>query len=175
MKNVLIISSSPRIQGNSDILCRELEKGAVEAGHKVSTVRLVNKKIEFCKACYACFKTGRCVIKDDMEEIINKIQASDVIVIATPTYFLSMNGRLKTLIDRLLPQWQNLGGHDVYFIITGHDRKKGLELVGKELTSIFDHLGNNVKGMIWGENVWKKGEVIDTIAMKEAYEIGGRL
>ena len=82
----------------------------------------MNKKIEFCKAC---FKIGRCVIKDDREEIINKIQASDVIVIDTPTYFLSMNKRLKTMIDRLLPQWQNLGGHDVYFIITGHDSKKG--------------------------------------------------
>ena len=82
---------------------------------------------------------GRCVIKDDMEGIIKKIQA--LIVIATPTYFLSMNGRLKTMIDRLLPQWQNLGGHD---------SKKGWELEEKELTSIFDHLGNNVKGMIWG-------------------------
>jgi multimeric flavodoxin WrbA len=99
MKNVVILSASPRKNGNSDILCQEFKRGAEE--------------------------TGKCVQKDDMEQILEKIQAADVILVATPTYFLSMNGMLKTTIDRFLPKWTNLGGHDVYFIITGHDAKKG--------------------------------------------------
>ncbi len=72
----------------------------------------------------------------------------------------------------ILPKWQDLGGHDVYFIITGHDVKRGLELVGKELTTIFENLGNDIKGIIWGEGVWHKGEVMSTQAMIEAYEAG---
>ena len=107
-----------------------------------------------------------------MAEILEKIRKADVLVVATPAYFLTMNGMLKTVIDRFLPKWQELGGHNVYLIITGHDRKKGLELVGKELTTIFENLGNTVRGIIWGEGVWQKGEVTGTKAMNEAYITG---
>lgn len=172
MKKIVILSSSPRKMGNSDILCQQFKKGAEETGNSVEQINLYDKSIGFCRACYACFKTGRCVLQDDMAEILEKTQSADVIVVATPTYFLTMNGMLKTTIDRFLPKWQDLGGHDVYLIITGHDGKEGLELVGEELTRIFENLGNNIKGIIWGERVWKKGEVQATKAMKEAYQFG---
>ncbi len=172
MKNVLIISASPRKNGNSDILCHRFKEGAEEAGHQAELISLYEKNIEFCRACYACFRTGKCVLKDDMAEILEKMQKADVLVIATPTYFMTMNGKLKTAIDRFLPKWQELCGHDVYFIITGHDSKRGLQLVGEELTTIFASLGNTVKGIIWGEGVWQKGEVHSTQAMEEAYKAG---
>lgn len=172
VKKILILSASPRKDGNSDILCKQFMYGAIMAGHNVDMVSLYDQKIGFCKACYSCFKTGKCVLLDDMEMILDKIQMSDILVIATPTYFMTMNGMLKNTIDRFLPRWQNLGGHEVYFIITGHDEKSGLELGGKELTTIFEHLGNTVKGIIWGENVWQKGEVLSTPAMQEAYQAG---
>lgn len=175
MKKVLILSASPRKQGNSDILCDEFIKGAIESGNSVDKIYLYDKDINFCRACYACFKTGKCVMQDDMSEILEKISKADVLVIATPTYFLTMNGMLKTVIDRFLPKWQNLGGHDVYLIITGHDGKRGLELVEKELKTIFIQLGNTVKKTIWGEGVWQKGEVVSTKAMDEAYETGKNL
>ncbi len=175
MKKVLILSASPRKQGNSDILCDEFIKGAIESGNSVDKIYLYDKDINFCRACYACFKTGKCVMQDDMSEILEKISKADVLVIATPTYFLTMNGMLKTVIDRFLPKWHNLGGHDVYLIITGHDGKRGLELVEKELKTIFIQLGNTVKKTIWGEGVWQKGEVVSTKAMDEAYDTGKNL
>ena len=174
MKNVLILSASPRKNGNSDILCRQFIKGALAAGHKTELISLYDKNIECCRACYACFKTGKCVIRDDMEEILEKMQQADVIVVATPTYFYTMNGKLKTVIDRFLPKWQELGGHDVYLIITGHDGKAGLKLAGEELKTIFGGLGNEIKGCIWGERVWQKREVEGTKAMEEAYQAGRR-
>ena len=172
MKNILILSASPRKNGNSDILCQQFMKGAEDAGNQVELISLYDKNIGFCRACYACFKTGKCVLKDDMAEILDKIQAADVLVVATPTYFLTMNGKLKNTIDRFLPKWQDLGGHDVYIIITGHDGREGLKLVGEELTTIFSYLGNEIKGVIWGEGVWQKGEVTSTKAMDEAYRAG---
>ena len=172
MKKILILSASPRKGGNSDILCQQFMKGAEAAGHQVEMISLYDKKIGFCRACYACFRTGKCVLKDDMEEILDKMQAADAFVVATPTYFLTMNGMLKNTIDRFLPKWQDLGGHDVYLIITGHDQKKGLELVGQELEKIFTNLGDEVRGIIWGEGVWQKGEVVGTPAMEEAYRAG---
>lgn len=110
-----------------------------------------------------------------MADILQKIQSADVLVVATPTYFMTMNGILKTAIDRFLPKWQELGGHDVYFVITGHDNKEGLELVGQELTAIFQELGNEVRGIVWGEGVWQKSEVESTKAMEEAYAVGMKL
>lgn len=172
MKNILILSASPRKNGNSDILCHQFMKGAEDAGNQVELISLYGKNIGFCRACYACFKTGKCVLKDDMAEILDKIQAADVLVVATPTYFLTMNGKLKNTIDRFLPKWQDLGGHDVYIIITGHDGREGLKLVVEELTTIFSYLGNEIKGVIWGEGVWQKGEVTSTKAMDEAYQAG---
>ena len=164
-KNVLILSASPRKNGNSAILCRQFKKGAEEAGHTVEMISLYDKNIGFCRACYACFQSGKCVIQDDMADILTRMQTADVIV-------LTMNGMLKTTIDRFLPKWQALGGHDVYLIITGHDGKEGLKLVGEELTAIFAELGNRVNGIIWGERVWQKGEVTSTQAMEEAYRQG---
>ncbi len=172
MKKVVILSASPRKGGNSDLLCHQFMNGAEEAGNQTELISLYDKNIGFCRACYACFNTGKCMLKDDMQEILDKVQSADALVIATPTYFLTMNGMLKTTIDRFLPKWQELGGHDVYLIITGHDGKQGLELVGEELSRIFCNLGNEIKGIVWGENVWKKGEVEKTKAMKEAYEMG---
>ena len=171
-KNVLILSASPRKGGNSDILCDQFKKGAEDAGHTVEKISLYDKNIGFCRACYACFQSGECVIHDNMADILEKMQSAEVLVVATPTYFLSMNGMLKTTIDRFLPKWQELGGHDVYFIITGHDGKDGLKLVGDELTTIFRQLGNRVKDIIWGEGVWQKGEVRGTQAMTRAYQAG---
>lgn len=172
MKSIVILEASPRKEGNSDILCQQFQEGAEQAGHQVERIRLYEKDINFCRACYACFKTGTCVIKDDMSEVLDKVQAADVIVVATPTYFYTLNGMIKTTVDRFLPKWQELGGHDVYFIITGHDGRSGLKLVNDELTHIFTALGNNIKGTIWGERVWQKGEVLETPAMAEAYEAG---
>lgn len=150
-------------------------EGAQSAGHEVELISLYDHDIRFCRACYACFETGKCVLNDDMEGILQKLQAADVIVVATPTYFMTMNGMLKTTIDRFLPKWKELGGHDVYIIVTGHDSRDGLQLAADELVKIFEHLGNDVKEIIWGEKVWKKGEVLNTQAMREAFDAGKNL
>lgn len=172
MKNVLVISSSPRENGNSDTLCHEFAQGAREAAAQVEEVSLRGLDIAPCRACYACFKTGACVLRDDMEQLLEKIDTADVLCVASPTYFLTMCGQLKVMIDRLLPKWQGLGGKDVYLIVTGHDGRAGLERVADDLRATFTNLGDRVRGIVWGERVWQKGEVLGTPAMGEAREAG---
>ena len=169
---VLVINGSPRAKGNSDLLCDEFLRGAREAGHQVEKISLREKNIGPCKACYACFKTGRCVQRDDMEDVLEKVTACDVLVLASPTYFLTMSGQMKIFIDRLLPKWQELGGKDAYVILTGHDGKQGLQRAAEDMAAILENLGNRVKQIIWGEHVWQKGEVLGTKAMEEAYLTG---
>ena len=172
---VLVVNGSPRAQGNSDLLCDALIRGAVQAGHMVEKVSLREKQIHPCKACYACFQTGRCAQQDDMADMLQKAQEADVLVLATPTYFLTMSGQMKVFIDRLLPKWQGLGGKDAYIIVTGHDGRQGLQRNADDLSHILGNLGDHVRQVIWGEHVWRKGEVLDTPAMEQAYQAGKKL
>ena len=69
-KKVLIISTSLRRGSNSDILANECAKGAKEAGHDVELLSLKGKDIKYCIGCLSCQKTGRCVLKDDVADIM---------------------------------------------------------------------------------------------------------
>ena len=115
---VLIVSSSPRKGGNSDVLCDQFAKGAAEAGHEVEKVNLREKKLSPCRACYGCMEHHVCVIKDDMAEIFPKLVAADVIVLASPVYFYSLCSQMKMLIDRCLVDHKSIAGKQFYFIIT---------------------------------------------------------
>ena len=128
MKNVVILSSSPRKNGNSDLLCREFEKGAKEAGHNVEYIRVAEKNIGYCIGCYACRNNGKCFKNDDMQQICESILNADVIVFATPVYFYTMSAQLKTLIDRLTPVYENVRA-DIYLFATAWDSNvENLEL-----------------------------------------------
>ena len=107
-----------------------------------------------------------------MEDVLEKVAACDILVLASPTYFLTMSGQMKIFIDRLLPRWQELGGKDAYVIVTGHDGKQGLQRAAEDMAAILENLGDRVKPIIWGEHVWQKGEVLGTKAMEEAYLTG---
>ena len=125
MKKVLIISTSLRNGSNSELLAKETEKGAKEAGHEVEFVSLKNKNIAFCKGCLACQKLGKCVIKDDANTITEKIKKSDVIVWATPVYYYEMAGQMKTVIDRANSLYSsNYKFREVYLITTSTEYSK---------------------------------------------------
>ena len=76
-KKVLILSGSPRKDGNSDLLCNEFAKGTAEAGHQVEKIHVAEKKIGYCRACYACKETGIRAIQDDMAEVLQKMTVAD--------------------------------------------------------------------------------------------------
>ena len=90
MKQVLIIASSARKDGNSMILCCRFAQGAEEAGHRVETIRLAEQNIGYCLGCGVCNTTHKCIQQDDMAAILEKMVQADVIVLATPVYFYSM-------------------------------------------------------------------------------------
>ena len=98
-KQILVISTSPRKGGNSDMLAEELIRGAREAGNDVEKVTLYDKTIGFCKGCLSCQNTQHCIIHDDAEVIAQKMLTADVIAFATPIYY-GMCGQMKTLLDR---------------------------------------------------------------------------
>lgn len=122
MKKVLILSTSLRMRGNSDLLADEFQRGAVERGHAVEKINLFDKHIGFCKGCLACQSTKKCVIQDDANAIVEKMLDADVLVFATPIYFYEMCGQMKTLLDRTNPFFPaNYAFRDIYLLAVSAD------------------------------------------------------
>lgn len=174
MKNVLILSSSPRVDGNSDTLAKEFRRGAEDAGHNVELVRLNEKNIGYCIGCYACHTTGTCFKKDDMAELYDKMLQADVIVFATPVYFYTMSGQLKVFIDRLTPIYERVRA-DIYLMCTAWDPDvKNLELTIESIRGLtrdcFEECEE--KGVIVVGNVGGKGEIQGRPELIEAYNMG---
>lgn len=170
-KKVLILSGSPRKNGNSDILCDEFAKGAREAGHEVEKVRVAEKNIGYCRACK---EKGNCIIKDDMADVLQKIIDADVLVFASPVYFYSIDAQLKAVIDRTVARWLEVKNKEFYYIVTAADA----ENVSAETTlACFRGYAECVEGakemgVIYGMGVYEKGEILKSPAMSQAYEMG---
>lgn len=174
-KKILVVSASPRKEGNSDLLCDQFISGATEAGHQIEKMSLRDRKINYCTACDACQKNGgRCVQKDGMAEILERMISADVIVMATPVYFYSMNGQMKTLIDRTYARYTEISNKEMCFIMTAAVGKK--DLLERTLESFRGFTacltGAQEKGVIYGTGAWNKGDIKKSPAMSQAYEMG---
>ena len=175
-KKILIISSSPRKGGNSDVLCEECLKGALDAGHNVEKIFLIDKKINYCTGCGYCSDNDytMCSQKDDMSEILDKMQDADTIILATPIYFYAISGQMKTFIDRLCGRYTHINNKEFYYIMTAADESKNaINYALGEFKGLMACLNNPIeKGYLFAGGVWKKGDVENTLYLKQAYELG---
>ena len=96
------LSCSPRREGNTEILVGEALDGARGEGAEVELFSVSGKEINPCDGCQTCLKTGECHIKDDMQDLYNKLLGADGIIFATPVYFYSMTAQAKAIIDRTI-------------------------------------------------------------------------
>lgn len=172
---VLIVSTSPRLGGNSDLLADEFMNGATDANHQVEKVYLNDYNIHYCSGCGYCFEhKGSCSQKDEMSKLAAKMVEADCIVLATPVYFYSMSAQCKTLIDRLCPYTTVLKGKTFYFIASAADGE--VEVMRRcfegmqGLVDCIDHA--TVKGKVYGINAYEKGAIKTSDAMQKAYQMG---
>ena len=157
-KNILILSGSPRKGGNSDILCDRFMEGARESGHRAEKVFLRDRNIGYCIGCEAC----------------HQMIAADVIVMATPVYFYTMDAQMKTLIDRCVARYTEISNKAFYFIATAADgEKRSLERTIEGFRGFLYCLeGAQEKGIVYGSGAWKKGDIKESAALNAAYEMG---
>ena len=112
-KKILIISGSPKKDGNTEILINWFIEGARSKGAETSVIRAAALKIKSngCASCRACQKKKEygCVVKDEISSAILEMAKADVIVMATPLYFFAMSAQLKAIVDRMfsLYKWNN--------------------------------------------------------------------
>jgi multimeric flavodoxin WrbA len=102
---VVAILGSPRRRGNSDTLAFEFLRGAESQGHGYTLLVPTELGLSPCDGQNRCFREGRCVIRDGMNDLYDKVLQAHYLLIASPVYFMGPPGSLKAFIDRFQAVW----------------------------------------------------------------------
>ena len=98
---VLMINGSPKAKGNTALALKEMEAVFAAEGMECETILVGNQPIRGCIACGSCYKNGKCVFDDAVNEVAEKFRDADGLVVASPVYYASANATLIALLDRL--------------------------------------------------------------------------
>ena len=171
---ILVITGSPRRNGNSNTLADRLIKGAEEAGHSVVRFDSAFKNVHPCIACNKCGMNGECVFKDDFEFIRNNIIDAEVVVFATPMYYFGISAQIKTVIDRFYAiNGQIHVPKKAVLIMTYADTSaKEAQPIISHYETLLNYLGWSDAGKVIASGVWTEGAVNNTKYPKLAYELG---
>lgn len=165
MKKIIVVNSSPRENGNCDLLCTEFIRGASEnPENQIVRINLKDQNFDFYREDQQ---------PDDVDQYVSLIQDSDVIVLATPVYFYTMSGMMKTFIDRMTPYFSGFDAKDFYFFLTAPVNRSEMEEAVNSLTGFTDSLPTSrVISIVYGSNVMQKGDIIAHPAYQEVYRLG---
>lgn len=166
MKKILGICVSPRKNGNSSIILNELLRPAREIGYQTEVLNLGTANILHCNGCLSCTNSSyKCILKDDLEKIKEKIESADAIALASPCYYLSTPAILKAVMDRSAA-WA------INKMATGQEKKYGVAVsvaggnpfefsLQRIYPSLFLKLFNcEIVGQFTIGNSFNKGEVL---------------
>ncbi len=174
---ILVLTGSPRKNGNSNILADNFIKGATEKGHKVFRFDSAFKNVHPCIGCNKCGMDGPCVFNDDFNFVREHIVDADLVVFVTPMYYFGISAQLKAVIDRfyaingkihipkkaaLFMTYANNSSHDEQPIRTHYD-------------VLLDYLGWKDTGRFIVPGVWTAGSINRTDYPKKVYEFGKSL
>lgn len=175
MKKIVVVSSSPRKGGNSETLAHKFAEGAREAGHDVQIVNVREIGLKFCTGCLFCQTHQTCILQDGMKVLYESFRAADTLVFATPVYYYSVSGQLKTFLDRLNPLYVGEKSfREVYLLATAADEDP--KAIDGAITAVqgwvdcFD--GVALKGVLRAVGVTDRGEIDKTDFPKQAYDMG---
>ncbi|MCQ2547753.1 MAG: flavodoxin family protein [Clostridia bacterium] len=100
---ILVLNGSPRKNMNTAFMCQAFKEGAMEAGHDVEVIQVGTMDIKGCTACEYCHTTGEgiCTLIDDMVEILPKLKDCDMLVFASPIYYMGMTAQMHAAINRM--------------------------------------------------------------------------
>ena len=98
---VLLINGSPKVKGNTAFALEQMAEVFAAQGIETETIQVGSQAIRGCIGCASCYKTGKCVFDDLVNEVAPKFAEADGIVVGSPVYYASPNGTLISFLDRL--------------------------------------------------------------------------
>lgn len=178
MKHVIVISTSLRNGSNSDMLADKFVEGAKSAGNYVEKISLAGREINFCRGCLACQKLGKCVIDDDVNDIMAKVLKADVVAWATPIYYYEMSGQMKTLIDRMNAMYPlDYKFRDIYLLtVAAEDDEETPKRAEAGLTGWIDcYPKSRMAGTLFCGGVNAPGDIKGNAKLQQAFELGTKI
>ena len=175
MKKIVIVTSSPRKDGNSETLAKKFAEGAVSSGNEVKLIKVRELELKFCTGCLFCQTHNKCVLNDGMNALYSTFENADVLVFATPVYYYSVSGQLKTFLDRLNPLYPRKNKfQEVYLLATAaDDDETAMNGSVSDIQGWIDCFdGVELKGVLRGVGLSGKGDVQNTDFTVQAYEMG---
>lgn len=171
---ILVITGSPRKNGNSNTLADNFIKGAKEAGHNVVRFDAAFKSVHPCIACDKCNMSGQCVFKDDFEFVKENIIDSDAVVFVTPMYYFGISSQIKAVIDRFyaINSRIHVAKKSALILTYADTALKEAQPIISHYEAVLNYLGWSDSGKVIASGVWTAGSVNNTQYPKQAYELG---
>jgi multimeric flavodoxin WrbA len=179
---------SARVGGNSELLLESVIKGIQKTGGESEIVRLSDLKIKPCLNCGGCDENGKCVQNDDMQMLYDKLLTYDLILIASPIYFMGLSAWTKMFIDRCQALWIRKYKLNKYPSKARHERKgvflsvsgmrKPTAFQGADLTvkSFFATIHVTYIGSLFFPGIDQKGDIEKhPNALKNGTDLGVKL
>lgn len=180
-KKVVILNGSPRQTGNTSALAKAFRDGAESAGHTVTEFFLGAMDIHGCKGCFGGHSSRDCpcIQQDDMRQIYPAVKTCDVVVLASPLYYWTVSGQLKTALDRLFALEEGDGNR-----LRGNGRSSALLMAAEghgfeDAVAYYDHLlehlrWKNLGHVLAGGNM-DVGDIQGKPELRQAYDLGKSL
>ena len=173
---ITILNGSPRANGNTEIMAKEFEKGAKEAGHEVTLINLAGKKVTGCLGCQYCFShNGECVQKDDMADILQVLDKTDLVVFASPIYWFDITAQLKCVIDRMYARVKIGFNFTKTALLLDSGANGVYEAALAQYKAMCSYLKWESVGEICIPNMTQKGSMNTSAMLQNVYELGKSL
>ncbi len=164
--NVLILNGATRINGNTDLILKTIIEKSENTEVKINQINLRKKKIADCIGCFQCEDDDKCSIKDDMKEIREEINKSDLLIFASPVYWWGVTGVMKIFIDRLYFYYSSINKKLIKgkkaIIVSPMNMNSDihkLKIFIKFYDILFDNLDIELVDSYFFGNINKKGEI----------------
>lgn len=175
---IIVLTGSPRKNGNSDILATQFIRGVEENHQEVIRFDAAFKQVHPCVACNTCrMKGGPCVFQDDFAQISQEIIAADMVVFASPIYYFGISAQLKAVIDRFYSINEQIckPKQAVLLLTYADDTRETAEPIISHYQAMLKYLRWQDVGQVLASGVWDAGDINDTLFPEQAYELGKNL
>ncbi len=171
---ILVITGSPRKNGNSNTLADQFIKGATEAGHEVVRFDSAFKEVHPCIACNKCGMNGECVFKDDFEFVRKHIIDADLVAFAAPMYYFGISAQIKAVIDRFyaINGKIHIPKRAVLMMTYANTAASEAKPIISHYEVLLNYLGWTDAGQIIASGVWPVGAINHTKYPEQAYQLG---
>lgn len=178
-KNILIITGSARVQGNSELLAESFAKGAREAGHNVNIFQSGQSRMSGCLYCDACWSGGKpCVIEDNFDKLWPLLEQADMLVFCSPLYWYTYSGHIKNAMDRMYAyskknKPRDLKVKEAMLLMCGESWfKKSFDGPAESYRQMLGFKGWKDRGMLFVTRVHERGEIAGNSSLKAAEKMG---